>query len=233
MDDIIQENNKNIKLFRNVIVRSCHLGNDVTIGDDSFLTDSVIGNHCTIERRGMIFNTIIGDYSYTGYNTVCKFAKIGKFTSVSWNCSLGGVDHEMKHITMHPFPFKKKYGFVEKDDNYTGFSEELIIGNDVWIGSNVCVLRDITIADGSVIGAGAVVTHNVGAYEIWAGVPAKKIGMRFSENIIQKLIKLKWWDLPVEAVRENIDLFKGNVTEEIIDKMLLLKTKSGGIIENA
>ncbi len=213
MDNII---GINFKQYKNVIIRSSVIGDNVMVGDDSFITDSTIGNHCSIERRSMIFNSIIGSYSYTGYNNVIKFAKIGKFTSIGWNVSCGGVNHDMDHLTMHPFPLKKKFGFVNEDEILDGFNEKMIIGNDVWIGSSVCILRGITIGNGAVIGAGSVVTHDVGAYEIWAGVPAKKIGQRYDDIIIERLLHSEWYDYPEDFLKNNVDLFKKSVTLELI-----------------
>ena len=77
----------------------------------------------------------------------------------------------------------------------------------------------VTIGDGAVIGAGAVVTHDVGPYEIWAGVPAKKIGQRFGDNVKDHLIeKGGWWDLPIEFLKTDPEMFKQDVTIEMIDE---------------
>ena len=69
---------KNVKQFRNVIVRNSVIGQESVLADDVFITDSILGEYCTVERRGMIFNSSIGNYSYTGFNTVVKYAEIGK-----------------------------------------------------------------------------------------------------------------------------------------------------------
>ena len=225
MDNIFGDN---VKIYKNVVLRFSKIGENCIIADDVFLTNSVLGKDCTIERRGMIFDSEIGDYSYTGYNTVVKYAVIGKFTSISWNVSIGGANHDFNHMTSHPFPFKKKYGFAEKDESYSSFEQPLIIGNDVWIGSNVCIMRGVTIGNGAVIGAGAVVTHNVPPYEIWAGVPAKKIGQRFSDEFIDKLEKIAWWNLSDHIIRDNINLFKNDVSLETIQQLEDIFKKNNG-----
>lgn len=208
-------NEKNIKQYEGVLCLNTTVGNNAILGQDAFIKDSVIGNYCTIERRGMIFNSKIGDYSCTGYNTVVKYATIGKFCSISWNVSIGGANHDLKHLTTHPFPFIEKFGFAEKSGEiYASFNEPLEIGNDVWIGSNVCVLRGVKIGDGAVVGAGAVVTHDIPPYEIWAGVPAKKIGKRFGDEMIAELMDLKWWNLPKNFLSSHLDIFKKDITLE-------------------
>lgn len=212
-----QKDKKNIKQYEGVLCLNTTVGDNVILGKDAFIKDSVIGNYCTIERRGMIFNSRIGDYSYTGYNTVVKYATLGKFCSISWNVSIGGANHDLKHLTTHPFPFIEKFGLVDgQGGGYDSFNEPLEIGNDVWIGSNVCVLRNVKIGDGAVVGAGAVVTHDIPPYEIWAGVPAKKIGQRFSDEIISELMDLKWWNLPKNLLSSHMDMFKKDITLEDI-----------------
>jgi hypothetical protein len=69
-----------------------------------------------------------------------------------------------------------------------------VIGNDVWIGSDVLIARGITIGDGAVIAAGAVVTKDVAPYAMIGGTPARFIRYRFSPNIFESLLDIKWWD---------------------------------------
>lgn len=217
MDNII---GNNVKKYDNVNLISVNIGNNVILGEDSFIKDCTIGDRCSIERRNMLFNSYIGAYSYTGYNAVIKYADIGKFCSISWNVSIGGADHDITHLTLHPFPFLSKFGLTENIEKYNSFDTPLKVGNDVWIGSNVCILRNLTIGDGAVIGAGAVVTHDVAPYEIWAGVPAKKIGQRFTNDMIEKLLKLSWWNLPVEFIQEHLNCFKSELTSDVLNQLI-------------
>ena len=82
-----------------------------------------------------------------------------------------------------------------------------MIGNDVWIGRNAIILPGNTIGDGAIIAAGAVVTHDVPPYTIVGGVPARPIRKRFSDDIIEKLLEIKWWDWPEEKIVENFEYF--------------------------
>lgn len=66
---------------------------------------------------------------------------------------------------------------------------------------------------------GTIVTKDVPPYEIWAGVSAKKIGQRFSDEIIAVLMELKWWDLPVEIIKENIELFRKDIDLELMKEI--------------
>jgi len=71
------------------------------------------------------------------------------------------------------------------------------------------------------LGGGTIVTKDVPPYEIWAGVPSKKIGQRFSDEIIADLMELKWWDLPVEIIKENIELFRNDIDLELMKEIKL------------
>lgn len=82
------------------------------------------------------------------------------------------------------------------------------IGNDVWIGTDVIIMEGVTIGDGAVIGTGSVLTKDVPCYEVWAGVPAKKIKSRFSDTDNLFLLELQWWNKPIEWIEENAEYFE-------------------------
>lgn len=86
-------------------------------------------------------------------------------------------------------------------------SPKTIIGNDVWIGARVTILSGVSIGDGVIIAAGAVVTKDVEPYTIVGGVPAKPIRKRFTDEQIDALIKLKWRDKDDMWMREHADMF--------------------------
>ena len=79
-----------------------------------------------------------------------------------------------------------------------------MVGNDVWIGYEAVILSGVTIGDGAIIGARAVVTKDVPPYTIVAGVPARPIRKRFDEETIARLEQLRWWDWPEDEIRRNI-----------------------------
>ena len=80
------------------------------------------------------------------------------------------------------------------------------IGSDCWIGEGVFLVGGIEIADGAMVLAHAVVTHNVPPYAIVGGVPAKIIGYRYDDETIQFLLKVQWWNKPIQWLKENWEL---------------------------
>ena len=209
----------NVRTFRNVIVRESELGDNTVVGDDSFITNSIIGENTVVERRNMVFNSVVGAYCSIGVNGMIRYATIGKYCSVAWNCSIGGTEHHIHRLTTSFFPFDKTYGIVNDnkiEDLELAYAKPVEIGNDVWIAAGAQVLRGVKVGDGAVLGGGTIVTKDVPPYEIWAGVPGKKIGQRFSDEIIADLMDIEWWNLPVEVIKENIDLFRRDIDKSTI-----------------
>ena len=80
------------------------------------------------------------------------------------------------------------------------------MGNDVWIGRNALILSGVTIGNGAVIAAGAVVTKDVAPYEVVGGVPARHIKLRFGVETVIALNRIAWWDWPMEKIQESLPL---------------------------
>lgn len=92
---------------------------------------------------------------------------------------------------------------------------DIVIGNDVWIGYEAVILAGVTIGDGAVIGARAVVTKDVPPYTIVGGVPARPIKKRFSDRTIADLLEIKWWDWPRERIARNLAAIQKGCTGQL------------------
>lgn len=189
---------------------------------------SVIGLQSDFEGANRI-----GAYSFfqgkLGYGTyigdrASVSGKIGKYCCIAPGVQVVNGFHPIDAVSMHPafFSTKKQCGmtFAHEDTfTETRYAEDhyaVVIGNDVWIGQNAVLLAGITVGNGAVIAAGAVVTKDVPAYTIVGGVPAKLIRNRFESDTIDALQSIAWWDWPVGKLRNNASDFAD--TSEFVRK---------------
>lgn len=216
------------KIYNNCKVVDTTLAENSSIGDNSRVFGSTLGNFVHIQREALMYSTTIGDYTYTGKNFTSWYSEIGKFCSISWNVSIGGANHDYERVTTHAFLYSNDYDFLNGRIGYNRFENECVIGNDVWIAANASICRGVTVGDGAVIAAGAVVTKNVEPYTIVAGIPAKPIKKRFSDDVINILLQSQWWNLPPQIIKENFELFNSKPDIETAKKILALKESNGG-----
>ena len=175
-----------------------------------------INGHCKL------FHATIGDYSYVGDHQRLIYANVGKFCSIAGGGAIGMGTHTLNNLSTSPI-FTAKHngvGISWTDQQPTNEYREINIGNDVWIGTRALIMGGVTIGDGAVVGAGAIVTKDVPPYAIVGGVPAKIIRYRFSEEIIDRLLTMKWWNLPEDVLKEHIELFqKDNILLKDIEDL--------------
>lgn len=195
------------------------------------------GDKQTIYLKDVITNPniIVGEYTmyHDFVNDPVQFEKnnvlyhypvnhdkliIGKFCSIACGARFlfNSANHAMHSLSTYPFPlFYEQWGLDSKKvadawDN----KGDIVIGNDVWIGYEAVILSGVTIGDGAIIAARAVVTSDVPAYTIVGGVPAKPIKKRFSEKVIADLTQIKWWDWTKERIAQNIEAIQqGNIEQ--------------------
>lgn len=168
-----------------------------------------------IYRGVKIKYSSVADYTYISNNTDVENATIGKFCSIADHCRIGLANHTLSMLSTSPIftlaDNAAKVKWIEKNVVVSS-SKKVVIGNDVWIGSHSIVLGGVLIGDGAVIGAGAVVTKDVPPYAVVGGVPAKIIKYRFSEDVVNFLQEIKWWNLPDNVLKKNLKYFQ---TEEV------------------
>jgi tetrahydrodipicolinate N-succinyltransferase len=115
-------------------------------------------------------------------------------------------EHPVDYISTSPITYGRNNIFG-RAFSWNDFGKPPVVGNDVWIGSAAQVLQGVTIGDGSIIAAGAIVTKDVPPYAIVAGVPARIIRYRFEPSEIDILLRLKWWDMSPSEIGKLSDLF--------------------------
>lgn len=145
--------------------------------------------------------------------------KIGKFCSIACGAKFlfTSANHALSSLSTYTFPiFFEEWGLDVKNITSAWDNKgDIVIGNDVWIGFEAVILSGVTIGDGAIIGARAVVTKDVPPYTIVGGVPARPIRKRFSEEVISELSGLQWWDWSEERIRENIGAIQAGKLDEL------------------
>jgi len=168
----------------------------------------------TFERPSYLFdlrrvkNCSLGAFSYVnGLNTTSLYdSRIGRYCSIAEAVVVGPYEHPTDGLTSHTFAFAGPDQFpafflfpdyqrlaVETSRRMEMNERETRIGHDVWIGAGAFIRRGVTIGDGAVIAAHAVVTQDVPPYAVVVGMPAKVMRLRFDERIVERLLQLKWW----------------------------------------
>lgn len=129
---------------------------------------------------------------------------IGSFCSIGTGVSFvmaGNQGHRHDWITSFPFFYMdEEPAFADAINAYQP-AGDTVIGNDVWIGAEAMIMPGIKVGDGAVIGSRALVTKNVEPYTIVGGNPAKVIKQRFSDDEVEKLLEMKWWDWSQEQLK--------------------------------
>ncbi len=168
-------------------------------------------------------NIIVGEYTYYDdingaenfeshvthhYDFIGDKLIIGKFCAIAKGIEfiMNGANHRINSITTYPFNIMGN-GW-EKSAPYLSelkLKGDTIIGNDVWIGQNVTVLPAVHIGDGAIIGANSVVAKDIPHYSVAVGNPCEVKRKRFDEDLIEYLLKIKWWDWDAEKIFKNME----------------------------
>lgn len=187
------------------------LSEQPTIHESSFVLDSYIGSWTDIGPNCSIVESVFDDYSYVAGDAQIIYAQVGKFCSIASHARINPGNHPMDRVTQHHCTYRRvDYGFGDSDDD--AFfdwrrAHECVIGHDVWLGHSAIIMPGVTVGIGAVVGSGAVVTKDVAPYAIVAGVPAKPIRRRFSDDVIEKLLKIAWWDWDRTTLEYRFDDF--------------------------
>ena len=145
-------------------------------------------------HNSILNNVRLGSYSYIGRNCLIQNVRIGKFCSIANDVMIGLGSHPIDHFSTSPLFYRKSNSFnislVKENLLFEEYSA-IVIENDVWIGARVTILDGVTIGNGAIIAAGALVTKDVPAYAIVGGVPSKVIKYRFESSKIESFLRKK------------------------------------------
>jgi len=157
----------------------------------------------TVEPGSQFYLSSMDRHSFCGYDCEIGHADIGAFVSIANGVVIGGGRHPMEWGCMSPVFYEGRDSVAAKFAVHRRLPpKRVVVGHDVWIGRSAIVLPGVTIGNGAVIGAGAVVTGQVPPYAIVGGNPARLIRYRFNEKTRSRLLDTQWWMLPDETLQE-------------------------------
>jgi phosphonate metabolism protein (transferase hexapeptide repeat family) len=186
------------------------------------LREAEIGRRCEILANTRVEYSSLGDYSYLGENCDVADTVIGKFTAIANAVRIGAPNHPMERPSQHRFTYCPEYYEASATRDHAFFGDRraarVVIGNDCWIGHGAIILPNVSVGDGAVIAAGAVVSRNVTPYTIVGGVPARPIRKRFSDAVAERLRRIAWWDWPDEVIFKRLADFQSESIEQFCQR---------------
>lgn len=180
----------------------------ITVGDYTMYNDFV-NDPVGFERNNVLYH-----YPINRDRLI-----IGKFCSIACGAKFlfNSANHTLSSLSTYPFPlFFEEWGLEKRNVAASWDNKgDIVIGNDVWIGYEAVIMAGVTIGDGAIIGARAVVTKDVPPYTVAGGIPAKPIKKRYPEETIAALSELKWWDWPENRIAQNLHAIQAGKLNEL------------------
>ncbi len=182
---------------------------NIIVGDYTYYDDPEDSEN--FERNVLYHFPFIGDKLIIG--KFCAIARDAKFI-------MNGANHKMNCFTTYPFSiFGNGWEKVQMRKDELPLKGDTVIQNDVWIGYDALIMPGVNIGNGSIIASRSVVVNNVEPYSIVGGNPAKIIRKRFSDEVINLLENIKWWNWPIEKITENLEILT-NANVENLNQVL-------------
>lgn len=182
---------------------------NIIVGEFSYIADSNFENHVTHLYEWNNDKLIIGKF--------CQIASGVEFV-------MNGANHQMNAVSTFPFYTLEGWNMKPPAIEDLSLKGDTVIGNDVWIGQNATILPGVHIGDGAIIGANSVVGRNISPYSIVVGNPVRVIRKRFDDEMIDLLLKFKWWDKSIEEINSLIPVLTcGDIqkVKEQIEKLIV------------
>ena len=164
---------------------------NIIVGDFSYIADLEFESHITHHYEWNNDKLIIGKF--------CQIATGVEFV-------MNGANHQMNAVSTFPFYTLEGWNMKPPAIEDLPLKGDTIIGNDVWIGQNATILPGVHIGDGAIIGANSVVGSNVFPYSIVVGNPARLLRKRFDDEMIDLLLRFKWWDKSIDEINALIPI---------------------------
>lgn len=200
---------------------------DANVSPNANIAYSELHGNVVVRDRSVLHKCLLSGKVSIGSNTTLwgpnitvlskiNAISIGNFCSIASGTTIQEYFHNHQAITTY---YIGRNLFQETFPNEFKSKGPIHIGSDVWIGTGAQIMSGVTVGHGAVIGANSTVTKDVPPYAIVGGVPAKIIGYRFSDEIIEKLLNICWWDWEVEKIKQHQALFESELTLSMLDNL--------------
>ena len=173
---------------------------NIIVGDFTYIADSEFESHVTHHYPWLGDKLIIGRF--------CQIAAGVEFV-------MNGANHQMNAVSTFPFYTLEGWNMEPPAPADLPLRGDTVIGNDVWIGQNAVILPGVRIGDGAIIGANSVVGKDIEPYAVAVGNPARELRKRFDDEMIELLLRFRWWDKSADEIDELIPLLTCSDTEKV------------------
>lgn len=173
---------------------------NIIVGDFTYIADSEFESH------------VSHHYEWNGDKLV-----IGRFCQIASGVEfvMNGANHQMNAVTTFPFYTLESWDMEPPAAADLPLKGDTVIGNDVWIGQNAVILPGVHIGDGAIIGANSVVGCEVAPYTVMVGNPARLLRKRFDDELIDLLLRFKWWEKRIEEIDRLIPILTCGDLEKV------------------
>lgn len=168
-----------------------------------------------------IVNSTFQAYSYCDRFSDIANTTVGRFSNIAAMTRIGPTDHPFENAAQHHFLYRSSYYFEDTPDDPDFFTARAArrtnLGPDCWIGHGAIIKPEVTLGAGAIVAAGAVVTRDVGPFQIVAGCPAVPLRARFDARVIDRLLTLAWWNWDHARLRSALTDFRRLKAEAFLD----------------
>jgi phosphonate metabolism protein (transferase hexapeptide repeat family) len=186
------------------------------------IVNSQFGAWCEVGAQSRVINSTFEDYAYCDRMADIANTTVGKFSNIAAMTRIGPTDHPFANAAQHHFLYRSSYYWDDVTDDPTFFAaraaRRTTLGADCWIGHGAIIKPDINVGIGAIVASGAVVTKDVAPFMIVAGCPATPIRARFSQEVIDRLLALAWWEWSHDALRTALEDFRCLKAEAFLEK---------------